>query len=237
MTLNSQRYWAAGDPATPTTTGYGITTDPVGDNSAGTPCETSTLDVKATDVDVPKLFSWLGIRPDIKAHARVEIHAVKEESGFLPLAVPEIDPNYVYAIFVDYGKNGTQRSLKVQPLEERPQLRPPRVRTFPYSAWVTNTDVPGPGPKTQRSLSTRITHTATARASSSSCRNRTPPLATHGTLNADLQSDADRPRPVLRGHGQRRLRRRGDGAGAGLHPQLRDSNGTPGRSRFCAMCS
>ena len=85
-----------------------------------TPCATSTLDVKATDVDVPKLFSWLGIRPDIKAHARVEIHRVKEESGFLPLAVPEIDPNYVYAIFVDYAKNGTQTPLKVQPLEERP---------------------------------------------------------------------------------------------------------------------
>ena len=25
VTLNSERYWAAGDPATPTTTGYGIT--------------------------------------------------------------------------------------------------------------------------------------------------------------------------------------------------------------------
>ena len=59
-------------------------TDPVGDNSAGTPCATSTLDVKATDVDVPKLFSWLGIRPDIKAHARVEIHAGEGGVGLPP---------------------------------------------------------------------------------------------------------------------------------------------------------
>ena len=141
VTLNSQRYWAAGDPVTPTTTGYGSTATAVGDNSAGTPCATSTLDVKATDVDVPKLFSWLGIRPDIKAHAKVEIHRVKEESGFLPLAVPEIDPNFAYAIFVDYAKNGTQTPLKVQRLKKDATYG---GATFPYSAWVTNTDSPGP---------------------------------------------------------------------------------------------
>ena len=37
VTLNSQRYWAAGIPTTPTTTGYGTRPTPVGDNSAGTP--------------------------------------------------------------------------------------------------------------------------------------------------------------------------------------------------------
>ena len=82
------------------------------------------LDVKATDVDVPKLFSWLGIRPDIKAHARVEIHEVKEESGFLPLAVPEIDPNFVYAIFVDYRDRRDSDATQGAAVEERPQLLP-----------------------------------------------------------------------------------------------------------------
>ena len=145
VTLNSERYWAAGDPATPTTTrvrGSMLPTDPVGDNSAGTPCDTSTLDVKATDADVPKLFSWLGIRPDIKAHARVEIHEVKEESGFLPLAVPEIDPAYVYAIFVDYAKDGTQTPLKVQQLEKSATYG---GSTFPYSAWVPKPESTVPG--------------------------------------------------------------------------------------------
>ena len=118
VTINSQRYWSAGDPTTPTPTGYGSAATAVGDNSAGSPCATSTLDVKATDVDVPKLFSWLAIRPDIKAHARVEIHRVKDESGFLPLAVPEIDPAFTYAIFVDYSKDGTQTPLAVQPLKK-----------------------------------------------------------------------------------------------------------------------
>jgi Flp pilus assembly protein TadG len=142
VTLNSQRYWAAGDPTTATATGYGSAVDPVGDNSAGTPCATSTLDVKATDFDAPKLFSWLGIRPDIKAHARLEIHSVKEESGFLPLAVPEIDPNFVYAIFVDYASDGTQVPLRVQELQKDPTYG---GVTFPYSAWVPNTTVPSNG--------------------------------------------------------------------------------------------
>ena len=142
-----------------------LPTDPVGDNSAGTPCDTSTLDVKATDADVPKLFSWLGIRPDIKAHARVEIHEVKEESGFLPLAVPEIDPAYVYAIFVDYAKDGTQTPLTVQQLEKSATYG---GSTFPIR--------PGCRSRSPRSRATRkSSHPTTqhARASSSSCRSRT----------------------------------------------------------------
>jgi len=142
VTLNSQRYWAAGDPTTATSNGYGTAVDPVGDNSAGTPCATSTLDVKATDFDAPKLFSWLGIRPDIKAHARVEIHSVKEESGFLPLAVPEIDPNFVYAIFVDYARDGTQVPIRVQELEKDSTYG---GATFPYSAWVPKNEAVVPG--------------------------------------------------------------------------------------------
>ena len=137
--------------------------------------------MKATDVDVPKLFSWLGVRPDIKAHAKVEIHRVKEESGFLPLAVPEIDPNFVYAIFVDYAKNGTQTPLKVQPLEEEPDLR---RRHFPVLGVGNEHRRPrAPDPRTQQSPSTRMPRTATAPASSSSCRSPTSLPSTTGTLN------------------------------------------------------
>jgi Flp pilus assembly protein TadG len=145
VTLNSQRYWAAGDTATPTATGYGTILDAVGDNSAGTPCATSTLDVKATDFDTPKLFSWLGIRPDIKAHARVEIHEEEADMGFLPLAVPEIDPNFVYAIFVDYNGDGTQTPIKVQELEKDPSYDPFGTGGFPYSAWRAKSEAQVPG--------------------------------------------------------------------------------------------
>ena len=232
VTLNSQRYWAAGDPATPTTTGYGATDPTVGDNSAGTPCATSTLDVKATDFDVPKLFSWLGIRPDIKAHARVEIHAVKEESGFLPLAVPEIDPNYVYAIFVDYRDERDSEALKVQPLKKDPSYCPPPGSpcTFPYSAWVTNTDVPRP--RTQNAAVTLHPDAANSDGTGVVILVSKSDVAPRGRPQApqrDLQPDADRPRPVLRRHGQRRLRRRGVRAGTGVHPQLRDEQCTADR--------
>ena len=135
VTLNSQRYWRAGDSDTPTANGYGTPLEPVGDNSAGYPCTTSTLDAKATDFDVPKLFSWLPLFPDIKTHAKVEIHRVRAESGLLPLAVPEIDPNYVYAIFVDYAKDGSQVPYKVQELENSSTYG--GGLSFLYSAWVT----------------------------------------------------------------------------------------------------
>ena len=183
VTLNSQRYWAAGDPATPTTTGYGIATDPVGDNSAGTPCDTSTLDVKATDFDVPKLFSWLGIRPDIKAHARVEIHEVKEESGFLPLAVPEIDPNFVYAIFVDYAKDGTQPGVGGTPLAVQELKKDATYggAGFPYSAWVPKTELEVPD-NTKVTLHPNPTYSDGTGVVILVSKSDTPPSKT-GTLN------------------------------------------------------
>ena len=125
--------------------------------------------MKATDTDVPKLFSWLGIRPDIKAHARIEIRKVKAESGFLPLAVPEIDPNYVYAIYVDYSKDGTQTPLLVQELKKGtiPTLAG-TSSSFPYSGWIPKTESEVPG--NTKVLSSRRTR---APAWSSSFRNRT----------------------------------------------------------------
>ncbi len=142
VTLNSQRYWNAGDPAVPTLNGYGTPTDPVGDNSAGYPCSISSLDAKATDEDVPSLFRLLAIFPDIKTHAKVEILRVREAMGFLPLAVPEIDPNYAYAIFVDYAENGTQVPIKVQELAKAPTYG---GSGFLYSTWVTRSSVAVPG--------------------------------------------------------------------------------------------
>jgi Flp pilus assembly protein TadG len=178
VTLNSQRYWAAGDTSTPTATGYGSSTDAVGDNSAGTPCATSTLDVKATDFDAPKLFSWLGIRPDIKAHARVEIHKEAGDMGFLPLAVPEIDPNFVYAIFVDYTQPGTQIPLRVQKLKKDPTYVG-LGSSFPYSAWDTDLAVPN---NTEVPLRTDSSHSDSTGVVILVSKADTAP-STSGTLN------------------------------------------------------
>ena len=133
--------------------------------------------MKATDKDVPKLFSWLGIRPDIKAHARVEIHTVKEESGFLPLAVPEIDPNFVYAIFVDYASRRHTDAAQGAGAQEG---RDVRRCELPLLGLGAEDRVRGPRQHAE-SLSTRTTRTATARASSSSSRSRMSAPAKSGT--------------------------------------------------------
>ena len=69
--------------------------------TAGDPCSSKTLDVKATDDDAPLLFGFLPFVADPKKKARVEILQVKEQNGMLPWAVPDIEPAAVAAIFVD----------------------------------------------------------------------------------------------------------------------------------------
>ena len=100
---------------------------------------------------------------------------MKEESGFLPLAVPEIDPNYVVRDLrrLREGRDadpahgaGAQEGLATY-----------GGATFPYSAWVTNTESPRrivPRAKTKVTLHPNNTY-SDARASSSSCRSRTSP--------------------------------------------------------------
>ena len=47
----------------------------------GDPCSSQTLDVKATDHDVPLLTSFFPFRPDAKSKARVEIRQILEQNG------------------------------------------------------------------------------------------------------------------------------------------------------------
>lgn len=74
------------------------------DFSLGLPCDTRFLDVKATDVDIPTPFGGLVSSVssvDIKARARVEVKKVKVLTGFLPWAVPDVEPKKVAVIFVN----------------------------------------------------------------------------------------------------------------------------------------
>ena len=71
------------------------------------PCDALTLEVKAKDQNVPSFFG--GVVPDpaklinIRARARVEIHQVETLNGFLPWAIPEVDPKHVAVIFMNEG--------------------------------------------------------------------------------------------------------------------------------------
>jgi Putative Flp pilus-assembly TadE/G-like len=75
------------------------------------PCDALTLEVKAKDRDVPTFFGGVVPAPaqlvDIRARARIEIHQVETLSGFLPWAIPEVDPKHVAVIFMNEG-TGTE---------------------------------------------------------------------------------------------------------------------------------
>jgi Putative Flp pilus-assembly TadE/G-like len=70
------------------------------------PCETPSLmfDVKATEAGLPLFFG--NFIPSISsatinAHARVQLRQITTGTGSLPLAVPEVNPKFVTATFVD----------------------------------------------------------------------------------------------------------------------------------------
>jgi hypothetical protein len=69
---------------------------------AGPPCTAAYIDLKSTDAGVP-WFLAKQIVPGINAHARVSIQQVSSLSGALPLAVRDVNPLDVGAIFIDEG--------------------------------------------------------------------------------------------------------------------------------------
>ncbi len=79
------------------------------DNSAGTPCSTGFVDVKATETDAPwflKVANLVGIgNPTINAHARVSLKTETTGGGFLPIALPVSDPKLGQVTFVDEATN------------------------------------------------------------------------------------------------------------------------------------
>ena len=88
------------------------------DFSLGLPCDTKFLDVKATDVDIPTPFGGLVSSVssvDVKARARVEIKKVKVLSGFLPWAVPDVEPKKVAVIFVNEDDGSVKGASFINP--------------------------------------------------------------------------------------------------------------------------
>jgi hypothetical protein len=86
--------------------------DPDGDTETALPCDTEhlMLDVKASEVGVPLLLRPLlelvapgttFADPTINSHARVELKQVEIQEGMLPVAVPDLRFNYVFATFVN----------------------------------------------------------------------------------------------------------------------------------------
>jgi hypothetical protein len=91
---------------------------PADDTETNAPCQTPHLmfDVKQTEADVPYILGALidslvpgssTVVPAINARARVQLKTMRILSGSLPLAVPDINPKYVTATFVNETAGGT----------------------------------------------------------------------------------------------------------------------------------
>jgi hypothetical protein len=67
---------------------------------AGSPCAAGYIDVKATDANVPWFFAK-NLVPAIDAHARVSALQIGSLNGSLPLAIEDVNPLAVGALFVN----------------------------------------------------------------------------------------------------------------------------------------
>jgi len=70
------------------------------DTSTATPCDSMAFDVKLQDTAIPPLMS-LFPQATVHAHARMEMQQINSFKGAFPLAIPEVEPKYVAATFVD----------------------------------------------------------------------------------------------------------------------------------------
>ena len=93
------------------------------DNSAGTPCSTGFVDVKATETDAPwflKVANLAGLgNPTINAHARVSLKTETTGGGFLPIALPVSDPKLGQVTFVNEATNAVLASAAAHPARRR----------------------------------------------------------------------------------------------------------------------
>ena len=93
MLINSPTYYNQSSPVDSTV------------NTAG-PCAAKMIDVKMTETDLPWYFRVAAV-PFINAHARVTINQVDRQAGALPVAVPEVNPKAVKAVFIDESTGAT----------------------------------------------------------------------------------------------------------------------------------
>jgi hypothetical protein len=83
---------------------------PVAGQSA---CSSGKFDVKATESSIPGLLSFVPLAT-VRAHARVELRAINELKGLLPIAVPDTRFNYAFATFIDESTKAVLATVQLQ---------------------------------------------------------------------------------------------------------------------------
>jgi Putative Flp pilus-assembly TadE/G-like len=99
--LNSRTYWEQPDKVDSTV-------------DERPPCESMMVDVKVTEKDMPWFFGF-GPTPYVNAHARVAIFQANGVHDVLPVAVPDVNPEKMKAIFIN---EDTGEVLAEQELED-----------------------------------------------------------------------------------------------------------------------
>lgn len=91
---------------------------PPDDTETAEPCDTPSLmfDVKGSEAGLPLIFQIPGLSSvtAINAHARVQLKAVEVQEGLLPVAVPDLRFNYVFATFVDEATGVALGTVELQ---------------------------------------------------------------------------------------------------------------------------
>lgn len=105
------------------------------DNSDGSPCTKSFVDIKMTETDLP-WFLGNALVPTINAHARVSINAVSSLSNQSPLGVPDVNPLSGAVIFYDEANPGNLGTTYAKYLSH--------LRTAGGLNEWSNTDASGP---------------------------------------------------------------------------------------------
>lgn len=70
------------------------------DTSTQPECTSMELDVKLQDTNIPPLMSIFP-QATVRSHARVQLQSIQSFKGAFPLAIPQVEPKYVAATFVD----------------------------------------------------------------------------------------------------------------------------------------
>jgi hypothetical protein len=101
--LNSRTYWEQPDKVDPTV-------DP------RPPCESMMVDVKVTEKDMPWFFGF-GPTPYVNAHARVGIYQVNGVHDVLPVAVPDVNPEKMKAVFINEATGAVLAEDELEPTD------------------------------------------------------------------------------------------------------------------------
>ena len=132
------------------------------------PCTSGVFDIHATEDSIAHIFA-ISPLATVHAHSRVEMKAINELKGLLPLAVPDVRPNYVFATFVNESTGavlGTMELTKGLVVNNKQTWIPkngPIAVTFPAAGAKSGSESGSSAVRIRTLHAARFTRSATTR--------------------------------------------------------------------------